>query len=61
VLAFVLACVYTYSMKEVRLDMRIDKPTKDALAALSAKTGAPISELVRRSIAAYLKRAKGEK
>lgn len=43
-------------MKRTALFLRPDQ--FDKLAALSKKTGAPIAELIRRAIDAYLKKAK---
>jgi hypothetical protein len=42
-------------MLKIRTVVYLDKPERDALLKLSKKTGAPVAELVRRAIAAYLK------
>ncbi len=43
-------------MQKTRLNIYLEPPQKDKLEKLSKKTGAPISELVRRAIDLYLKK-----
>jgi len=45
------------SPKNIRLVILTDEKQMAALRKLSEKTGAPIGEIVRRAIAAYLKGA----
>jgi hypothetical protein len=45
-------------MKKVRTIVHLDEAERKALDSLSKKTGAPLSELIRRAIAAYLKKEK---
>jgi hypothetical protein len=42
-------------MPKVRTVFYIDEIDKKALERLSQKTGAPVAELLRRAVAAYLK------
>jgi len=46
-------------MRRIRTVVYLDKQQQAALTKLSQQTGAPISELVRRAITAYIK-GKGE-
>jgi len=41
-------------MKKTKINIHLDTPVLDALKALRAKTGASMSELIRRAIAAYI-------
>lgn len=43
-------------MQKTRLNVYLDPQQKDKLDKLSKKTGAPISEHVRRAVEAYLKK-----
>lgn len=45
-------------MKKVRTVFQLDEAERKALESLSKKTGAPLSELIRRAIADYLKKSK---
>lgn len=45
-------------MKKIRTLVQFDEADKKALERLSKKTGAPVAELVRRAVAAYLKQQK---
>jgi hypothetical protein len=45
-------------MKKIRTVVHLDKPQRDALEKISQKTGAPVAELIRRAVAAFLLRAK---
>jgi predicted DNA-binding protein len=40
------------------MNVFLDPAQKQALERLSAKTGAPVAELIRRAINAYLKRGR---
>lgn len=42
-------------MNKIRVNMYFSAEQKEKLDKLSAKTGAPVAELVRRAIDAYLK------
>jgi predicted DNA-binding protein len=42
--------------KKTRLNIYLDPQQKDKLDKLSDKTGAPMSELIRRAIEMYLKK-----
>jgi hypothetical protein len=42
-------------MQKIRTVVYLDKRERDALLKISKKTGAPVAELVRRAITAYLK------
>jgi predicted DNA-binding protein len=42
----------------IRTNVYLDPPQKHALDQLSAKTGAPVAQLVRRAIDKYLKEKK---
>ena len=54
--------VYTCAMPRVRTNIYLDRKQKESLDKLSAKTGAPVAELIRRAINAYLgSRKKGLK
>jgi predicted DNA-binding protein len=48
--------VHTATMKRTNMHLKDDQIKR--LKALSAKTGAPLSELVRRAIEEYLKKHK---
>lgn len=48
-------CVYTWAMKKVRTVFQLDEADRKTLEKLSQKTGAPVAELLRRAVAAYLK------
>jgi predicted DNA-binding protein len=41
-------------MEKIRMNVYLDPRHKEALEAVSKKTGAPVAELVRRAIDAYL-------
>ncbi len=41
---------------KLRLNMYLEPEQKDKLEKLSAKTGAPLSELIRRAVDLYLKK-----
>jgi hypothetical protein len=45
-------------MKKVRTVFYLNEAERKALESLSEKDGAPLSELIRRAIAAYLKKRK---
>jgi len=47
-------------MMKMRMNIYLTKEQKKALEKLSAKTGAPVAELVRRAIDAYLTTRKKE-
>ena len=49
------------SMGKVRMNIYLTKIQKKALEQLSVNTGAPVAELVRRSIDSYLTNRKNEK
>jgi hypothetical protein len=61
-LAIVGTPVYTWVMvtHKKRTVVYLDLAEREALERLSAKTGAPIAELVRRAVAQYLKKTKKE-
>ncbi len=42
-------------MTKIRMNVFLDSAQKAALEKLSAKTGAPVAELIRRAVNAYLK------
>jgi hypothetical protein len=44
------------TMKKVRTVIYLEEPERRSLEALSKKTGAPLTELVRRAVVDYLKR-----
>ncbi len=44
--------------KDQKLVCMVDKNLRAGLEALSQKTGAPISELIRRALAKYLEKRK---
>lgn len=46
---------YTCAMKKIRTVFQLDAADKKALEKLSQKTGAPVAELLRRAVTAYLK------
>jgi len=48
-------------MGKVRMNIYLTKIQKKALEQLSVNTGAPVAELVRRSIDSYLTNRKNEK
>jgi predicted DNA-binding protein len=43
-------------MGKIRMNVFLNREQKQALERLSAKTGAPVAELIRRAIDAYLQR-----
>jgi predicted DNA-binding protein len=43
-------------MQKTRLNIYLNPQQKDKLEKLSAKTGAPLSELIRRAVELYLKK-----
>jgi len=45
-------------MKKIRTVFHLDEADRKALVRLSEKTGAPLSELLRRAVTAYLKAQK---
>jgi metal-responsive CopG/Arc/MetJ family transcriptional regulator len=45
-------------MKKVRTIVHLDAAERKALEGISKRDGAPLSELIRRAIAAYLKKEK---
>jgi predicted transcriptional regulator len=45
-------------MKKVRTIVHLDEAERKALESISKKTGATLSELIRRAIADYLKKQK---
>jgi len=45
-------------MSKIRMNVFLELQQKQALDRLSAKTGAPVAELIRRAINAYLKRGR---
>jgi predicted DNA-binding protein len=45
-------------MNKLRMNVYINSEQKTALEKLSTKTGAPVAELIRRAINAYVKREK---
>ena len=49
---------HTVTVKATRVYLKLEQAKR--LAALSKETGAPIAELIRRAIDAYLKAKKGE-
>jgi hypothetical protein len=54
-------CAYTGTigtMKKVRTVIYLEEPERKGLEALSKKTGARLTELVRRAVVDYLKRQK---
>ena len=46
-------CIITPMMK-LRMNVYLNEKQKTSLERLSAKTGAPVAELIRRAIDAYL-------
>jgi len=42
-------------MRKMRMNVFLDREQKQALEKLSAKTGAPVAELIRRAVDRYLK------
>lgn len=51
--------VYTSRMTgNIRTVVYFEKAQREALEKLSEKTGAPLGELIRRAVAAYLKAQK---
>lgn len=42
-------------MDRIRTNIYLDRNQKQALEKISAQTGAPVAELIRRAIDAYLK------
>lgn len=49
----------TPSNKTARIVFLVQPETHDKLHALSAKTGAPLAEHLRRAVEAYLKKLEG--
>lgn len=47
-------------MRRIRTVIYLDKKESESLKRLSGRTGAKITELARRAIAAYLKRHKAK-
>jgi hypothetical protein len=47
-------------MRKIRMNIYLNGAQKKVLEKLSAKTGAPVAELVRRAVDAYLKTRKKE-
>ena len=47
------------SGNKIRMNVFLDPDQKRDLEKLSSKSGAPVAELIRRAIDAYLKRARG--
>jgi hypothetical protein len=47
-------------MSKIRMNIYLTKAQKKALEQLSANTGAPVAELVRRAVDNYLTRRKKE-
>jgi predicted DNA-binding protein len=47
-------------MKKLRMNVYLNKEQKKSLERLSGKTGAPVAELIRRAIDAYLTSRKKE-
>ena len=47
-------------MTKLRMNIYLNKEQKQVLEKLSAKTGAPVAELIRRAIDAYLVSRKKE-
>lgn len=47
-------------MTKLRMNVYLNNEQKKALEKLSAKTGAPVAELIRRAIDAYLTKRKNE-
>jgi predicted DNA-binding protein len=45
-----------HTMAKIRMNVFLDPEQKNALEKLSTKTGAPVAELIRRAIDAYLTR-----
>ena len=43
--------------KRIRTSLFLDQSQLTRLSAMSAKTGAPVAEIIRRAIDSYLKRA----
>jgi len=48
--------VYTGSTMKIRTNIYLDSRQKEQLEKLSRRTGAPVAELIRRAIDAYLKK-----
>jgi len=48
--------VYMYTMPKIRMNVFLTPEQKHVLERLAEKTGAPVAELIRRAIDAYLKR-----
>jgi hypothetical protein len=46
-------------MSKIRMNVFLEPRQKQALDKLSAKTGAPVAELIRRAVNAYLKLGRG--
>jgi len=47
-------------VSKIRMNIYLTAKQKDVLEKLSAKTGAPVAELVRRAVDAYMKTRKKE-
>ena len=43
-------------MSKIRMNVFLERKQKQALEKISATTGAPVAELIRRAINAYLQR-----
>ena len=51
--------MYIYiTMNKTRMNVYLTPEQKQALAKMAEKTGAPVAELIRRAIDAYLKRTR---
>jgi predicted DNA-binding protein len=48
------------SMPKIRMNIYLTSKQKDVLEKLSDRTGAPVAELVRRAVDAYVKTRKKE-
>ena len=46
-------------MRKIRMNIFLTREEKQSLEKLSNKTGAPVAELIRRAIDAYLKGKRG--
>lgn len=53
---------YSMDMKQRHVHLKMEPKQYDAIEKLSKKTGAPVSELIRRAVDMYLEaEAKGKK
>jgi predicted DNA-binding protein len=52
--------MYTSTVQKIRMNIYLNDKQKELLEKLSSKTGAPVAELVRRAIDAYLESRKKE-